>query len=470
MLLLGLVSFPILTRVLSEDDYGVLSLIIVATSIAAAVAKTGLSDGIIRYYREFSDAPQQLRTFTSTVVFRGIALAALATVAYLIITPLMERALALPRAAGTAFTIMGAYLFFRPLNMIVLNYLRATGRTIFYNGVFLFIKVAAIGLGLLLLFGFGRQIAAYCAGFAAAELLGALILWTWLLRKYPVSWPAVSGELSWRLISFGLPLLATEVGYLLLIYFDRYVIAMFNGTAALGHYTVGYNLSAYINDLVQFSVASAIVPIYTELYTTHGKPETQRFLARALKYYVIGVIPLCAGYAVVARDAIVILASEKYAPAASFSPLIVCGLVFMGMNYILYAGLYLTKRTNQIMLTMAAAVAVNIGLNLWLVPSWGPLGAATATLVACAISSVLTAVLSFRHLPIRLPWSSVMFYGVSALTMMWLLEKIQISSPWLDLAVKVPMGVLVMLCAMLIRDRQDALGILQLARRRSGAR
>ncbi len=465
-LLIGLVSFPILTRALSEADYGALSMITMATSIAVVVAKAGLSDGIIRFYREYSEDPERLRTFTSTVVVRGLLLASVVTVAFVALSPPLIRTLALDQALAPAILVMSAYLFVRPLNIIVLNYLRATGRTMFFNGVSLFMKLTSTTLSLLLLFAFGGSIAAFFAGVAGAEVLGSIALFSWLFRNYSVAIASASRPLSLQLIRFGLPLLATELGYLLLIYSDRYIIAIFNGTAAVGEYTVGYNLPAYINDLVLFSVSYAIVPIYTELYAKKGKAETQAFLARALKYYVIGLIPACAGYAAVARDIIVILASERYESSASFSPIILCGLAFMGMNYILYAGLYLEKRTNLILLTMMLTLLVNVGLNLWLVPQEGPWGAAMATLVACVFSSVLTASLSFRYLSIRLPFASITIYGATALIMLWVLLQIDLPSPWLNVAVKVPLGVLGAGAAMLISDRKEVAGVLALIRRR----
>jgi O-antigen/teichoic acid export membrane protein len=213
-------------------------------------------------------------------------------------------------------------------------------------------------------------------------------------------------------------------------------------------------------------VSYSIVPIYTELYAKKGPAETQEFLGSALKYYVMGILPLLAGYAAICHDAIVFLASDKYAAAAEFSPIIVGGLAFLGMNYILYAGLYLEKRSKLILLNMAVAVVVNIVVSLWLVPEYGSWGASMAMLSACATSSVMTALMSFRYLPIKLPYVTLLKYGVAYAGMYYLLGLIETGSPLGNLALKVPAGAVFVVVVMFLLDRPLLKGAVQLVRRR----
>jgi len=464
-MLVGLVSFPILTRILSTEDYGTMSLITVFSSIAVAVAKGGLSDSIIRFYREYADG-DRLPTFTATVVFRGLVLVSIVTALYVAMSADLHDLLGIPPTATAAFLIMSGFLFTRPLSIIVLNFLRATGRTIFYNTMMVVLKVTSVGLAVALLLAFHHRLSAYFSGIVIAEVLCAIVLWRWFAKNYSMSPKQVSGQLAWTLMAFGLPLLATELGYLLLIYSDRYILALYHGPSTLGVYSVGYSLPQYINDLVLFSVSYSIVPIYTELYAKKGRAETQEFLGSALKYYVMGILPVIAGYAAVCRDALVFLASDKYAGAAEFSPIIVMGLAFLGMNYILYAGLYLEKRSQLILLNMAIAVAVNIVMSLVLVPKYASWGASLAMLIACFTSSVMTAVLSFRHLPIKLPYAAFVKYGLASGAMWWLLGWIETGSPLGNLVLKIAAGGAFMAVVMFTLDRPLLRGALALVRRR----
>ena len=47
--LFGLITFPILTRVLTKEQYGILGLVSTTMLVGVAIGKAGLSDGVIRF-------------------------------------------------------------------------------------------------------------------------------------------------------------------------------------------------------------------------------------------------------------------------------------------------------------------------------------------------------------------------------------------------------------------------------------
>jgi O-antigen/teichoic acid export membrane protein len=439
-MLLGLVTFPILTRQLSQADYGMLGIVTTTVSLAVVAAKGGLSDGIVRFYPEYAQTEDERSVFASTVVMRGLALASIVTVAYLLLLPLIERGIGADASYHSVFLVMALYLWARPLNIIVYNYLRALGRTLAYNVISLTQRLATVGLSLVLLIYVLGDLHGYFLGTAVAEASFALCMFGWLLARYRVRPSAASGALAWKLIRFGVPLLATELLYLLLRSGDRYLVQAFLGESALGVYAVGYTLPGYINDLVMFSISYAIVPIYVDVFGREGAAATSAFLNRALRYYLMAAVVLVCGYSAVATDIIVVLASEKYRAAGEFSPLILAGLVFLGATTLLNAGLYLLKRTVQLLLVMLASVVVNIVTNLLLLPQLGVAGGAWATLAAGVTAALLTAVLSFRHLPLQVDWRVAILYtlllGLPLLALHWF----DTGHPLLNLVLKLPTG------------------------------
>lgn len=453
-MLLGLVTFPILTRLLGRNEYGMLGLVTTTVSIAVALAKGGLSDGIIRFYRDYSSTPERLQTFTSTVIVRGVVLSLVVCVAYAICIPLIARLLGVDRRYLICFYVMLPYLFIRPLNIIVLNYLRALGMTVRYNTNNVATRALGSCLSLVLLLYVVHSLYGFFVGVALAEFVSALALFWWLLRRYSVRPSKVSGSLSLDLLRFGFPLLLTELSYLLLTYVDRYMIVAIHGDELLGLYSVGYNLPSYINELVMFSLSYAVVPIYTELYVSKGRQSTEEFLTRALRYYLIAVIPLCAIYAAVSKDLLVFLASRKYVEAAVFSPIILIGLVFLGMNSILAAGLYLQKRTKQMLGIMFVALLVNVALNFALLPRFGAIGAAVATLAATITSSLLTWWFARAHIRVSIPVPTIAFYVAVSACILPLAGLIETGHEWLNLIAKAGLGALLVSAAILWREAE----------------
>src|SRR5882672_1150670 len=310
--LLGFVTFPVLTRLLSREEYGILGLVTTTMGIAVAIAKGGISDGIIRYYGEYATTPERLSVFTSTVLTRGALLVVVVVGAYIVSIPYINALIGVSPRYLSCFLVMALYLFVRPLDIIVGNYLRSVGKIFFFNAVNVSTKVLEIAFGFTLLLWLVRELYGYLLGVALAEVCAMVILYRWLFKNYRFAFSQVSGSLARDLVKFGLPLMFTELAYLFLSYTDRYMIIAFHGEDMLGLYSVGYNVPSYVNNLVMFSISYAVVPIYTDLYRREGKAATEEFLTRAFRYSLIGAIPLCVGYAAIAHDALVTLASEKY--------------------------------------------------------------------------------------------------------------------------------------------------------------
>lgn len=453
-LLLGFVSFPILTRVLSREEYGVMGLLSTTMLLAVAVAKAGLSDGIIRYYKEYEESEERKSVFASTVAIRGLVLAAIVAAAYWLTIPLVTGQLDIKDAYLACFLIMTAYLFVRPLNIIVLNVLRITERTIFYNIFNIVIKALSIALSLVLLLLIVKDFYGYFIGLAAAEAAASVFLFYWFFKNYKVRLGAASGELAKKLIRFGVPLLLTEISYLLLSYADRYMIAAYKGEAELGLYSVGYNLASYAGDIIMFSLSYAVIPIYVGLYQKSGREETEKFLSKCMNYLLIAVVTVFFVYLTVAKDLFVALASEKYEEAAAFSPIILLGSFFIGANNIFNAGLYLKKKSSTILGIMLFALAANIAANLILLPEFGATGAAVATLIACVIATGLTIAFSFKHIRISVKFGTILFYLVLSIAAYAGITRIDTGSEWLNLLVKTAAWALVIIPGVLFREKE----------------
>jgi len=306
---------------------------------------------------------------------------------------------------------------------------------------------------ILLLYVFG-SLYGYFIGLVLSEFIVSIILFSWFFTRYKVVLSKVSGSLAIDLIKFGIPLLITELSYLLLSYADRYMIAFYKGADAVGLYSVGYNVASYISDTMMFSLSYAVVPIYLSLHQKEGRKKTEEFLQRCLHYLLIIIIPICIGYTLVSRDLLLALATDKYLQAATFSPIILLGAFFLGMNNILNAGLYLEKKTRIILAIMLSAVTINIVMNLLLLPVYGIMGSAVATLTACMAATILTVIFSFRHLTIKINTRLLIYHAALSGIMALVIVQIDLRTAWMDLAVKVLAGMLIIFLGILVLESE----------------
>ena len=457
--LLGLISFPILTRVLSVEQYGILGLVTTTMFVMICFAKAGLSDGIIRFYKQYSESPEKLTEFSSTVIVRGLILSAGVTVFFIIAFPSISKLLHISEKYYPYFMIMAAYLMIRPLNIIVLNILRVAEKTIFYNVLSIISKALSIGLSLLLLIYLVGDFYGYFIGIVAAELIMLLILFYWFTSKHKIIISAASGALALKLMKFGAPLLVSELSFLLLSYVDRYMIMAYLGEGALGIYSVGSNMASYVTEIIMFSMSYAVIPIYVGIYEKEGKEKTEAFLSKCLYYLLIAVLAIFAGYAATVTDLLTILTSEKFVAAAKFSHLILLGSLFLGMNSILRAGLYLRRDTTSILAIMLSALILNVVLNIFLLPKYGIMGAAISQLITCTVAASLTVLLSFRHIFIKVDLKSILFYSALSILMYVVLSWISTPFVWLNLLVKIAVGFALISTGVLIREKEVLLAL-----------
>ncbi len=455
ILLIGFITFPILTRTLPVEEYGMLSLVTNTMLLAVALAKAGLSDGIIRMHGEYVKAENQKIIFASTVFIGAASIALLVTLAYINLLPYLTQSLELDQKFQRCFLVMTAYLLVRPLNVAFLNLLRTNGKTVFINIVNVTNKIIAVSIGLVLLLFIIKELYGFFTGIVISEYLIFFVLCNWFLKNYTIRPFAVSAKLARQLILFGIPLLLTELAYLLLSYTDRYLILYFHGEKELGIYSAGYSLPMYIAGVITFSVSYAIIPLFVKIYTNDGRKPTEQFLMDSFHYLLLGIIPLCFGYFAVAKDLFILLASEKYIGAATFSPLILYGSLFLGLNSVLNAGLYLTKKTNIIFAIICTGVAINIPLNLILIPKFHVMGAAWATLIACCATTILTVIFSFNYIQVRIKREIFLHLGLS-LIMFLFVNSIATNSALLTLGLKIGVGGAIILIGLPLIEKELA--------------
>ncbi len=452
--LFGLISFPIFTRILTQEEYGIMSFVATTIALVVAIAKGGLSGGIVRFYTEYNDTQDQRAIFSSTIFFRGLISVSISVVLYLVVLQFAPAYLGFREAYIPYLTIMSVYVFIHPMNMIVQNVLQISGKTILYNIILVIERGCPILFSILMILYVRRQFSGYFIGLVLGEACVSLVLFAWFFSKYNVNIRKVSGSLALALFGFGFPLLLSEISYLLLSYVDRYLILAFQGEGALGIYSVGHNMAFYLSAVIMFSLTSSMVPLYITTYKNEGREKTEAFLSKVTHYMLIVLIPAWFGYLAVSRDLFIALASPKYESAATFSAIILLGSFCFGMNSLFSAGLFLQKKTKQMSAILFVGFVINISMNLLLLPKYGLMGAAIASLVGYIIVVTLTVFFSTRYIAIKISMAHTLYYCVLSGVMFLVISQIETGSHLINLIVKVICGILLIIPGVLYKEKE----------------
>jgi O-antigen/teichoic acid export membrane protein len=241
-----------------------------------------------------------------------------------------------------------------------------------------------LGLGLVgLLFigggvSFGRVVAAY---FIAPLCMAALGLYRLrpLLRPLPrPSWPELR-----KLVTFSLPLIPTAlVGYLSTAHFDSIFIVRYLGLDQLGRYAVAQQISGSFLQLPSL-VGVLMLPLLVSIGSAGAAP-----LRAVLPTLALGWSGLCLCAAVAGSWFLPLAFGTRYQEVAPllwplFAVASLAGPVLMG-----YFPLANARSTTVVVATNAVvAGVVNIAADVLLIPRYG--------LVGCAFASLLAALCAF---------------------------------------------------------------------------
>jgi len=401
-ILLGMVSFPVFTRVFSVADYGTMSLVFQIAGLGAVASKMGVQNAVQRFYEEYQhDAGQDgVRRFHSTFVTGMAAVAAAIALLFLVGVAAMPETV-VAKGVRSLLLITSSLIFLRGIQSILLGFYRAARRTTAYNVVEVSVRGATIGLTVFLVLFWDRSIRAVLLGTVAVETLAVVLCLAALVRDGKLSLVQFDPTLFKVSLAFGVPLAATEFANVLLHSGDRILIAYFVGAEGVGYYSAAITIATYLTESLMYPASYALMPLYMHVWVNEGKEQTQVFLSKAMNGFAILAFVILAGTAAVSRDVITFLGSAKLAAASPLLLPMVFGLMLFTFHIFLNAGLMLCKKTMELARTVSICACLNIALNAGLLPLMGIQGAAVALVLSYAVLIVLLSRATAKVLPLK---------------------------------------------------------------------
>jgi len=186
-------------------------------------------------------------------------------------------------------------------------------------------------------------------------------------------------------LRYGLPLTGAQLADAALTRLDRLLVGAFLGAAATGLYSTLYALVS-IPNLLNNSLVTVLLPKLTTRAWTSRDTGRMRTSA-ALAYLAVAVVVTSALTAVgePAVTSITGAAATGLEGVRLLAALLGLGIAAFGVGRLMSLELYAARRTGIVALIWGGAAAVDIALNLLLLPRHGLFGAGIATLSAYAL-------------------------------------------------------------------------------------
>ena len=198
-------------------------------------------------------------------------------------------------------------------------------------------------------------------------------------------------------LAFGLPLIPANIAQWIVDSSDRYLIAFFLGATAVGYYSPGYAIGNTLS-MVAAPLMTLLLPVLSKHYDYDQIIEVRTVLTYSLKYYSAIVLPCVFALSVLSMPILLILTTQQIAENGYLvTPLVAAGAALIGANTMFANILELRKKTAIFGAIWVLSAALNLGLNLVLIPYLGIIGAALTTFLAFLLAFVLTVISAFRH-------------------------------------------------------------------------
>jgi O-antigen/teichoic acid export membrane protein len=364
-----------LARILGAQGYGVIALAMGVTLYLSKIADFSIE---VIGTRELAKAPDSVSNLASAVTSVRLVLAAVLAAAAILVTQLIakepERTImslyflsVLPIAGNTKWIHLGLE------NARPVGFSRIVGEAL------------SLGLVLGLVHGKGDLWGAPVARIAG-EVCFAVLL-ALMLRKrncvFGLRW-----DLSIALPVFvqALPVLGHTLLWLIIYNSDLIFLRLFRDGESVGYYAAAYMLISFLAN-IGISYGMSLLPTLTRL---GAKTVEERSLYHAALVDVYAVcLPISVAGCILASRLITFGFGEGYTSSVPALRVLIWCIPLLLLRTVPWVALLAREKQNLIFRAVLYSVIANLTLNLLLIPRYGIIGAAVATVVTESLTGVL---------------------------------------------------------------------------------
>lgn len=421
--LLSFFMTPYYTRVLEQSEFGNGDLIIQAANLLIPIASIGISNAVIRYGLDKNFSKSHVFTGGVCSVFGGYMI-------FLFFSPLLNR-IPFNEEIQNNFYLIYIYILTSCLRALCAQFVRAKQFVKLYafDGILATATVILFNVIFLSIFKMGTTgfvLATICSDFLSACFLFSMAG----LRRY-INFVHMDWGVLGAMLRFSIPMIPASIFWWITNVSDRYMLTMLLaeggvGAAVNGLYIVAYKIPNMISLMSGFFTDAWQMSAIIE-----NGPGREKFYTKVFSAYVALMFTSASGLILFAKLITRVLAAKGYYEAWKFVPLLVVSAVFSCLVTFL-GSIYMVERKSFLtLLTTVVGAAINIGLNLLLIPKYSANGAAFATFLSYFVVFLLRIIDTHRFVRIRWKPFKILLNLLILLAQTWILLTVPEPGKWI---------------------------------------
>jgi O-antigen/teichoic acid export membrane protein len=408
---LAVIMLPLYTSYISAGDYGRIEILMAAMAVAVTLLRGGANYGFIRFYFLDKEAEYR-RRLVRTVFWAQMAYSTVGLVLCIVLAHEIAVGFGVTQhgphlqGSGTNLVIATGVLLWANVNYAQMtNLFRAEQRSVAFSLATLANIAITVPLTVVLVVVYKEG----PLGIIVGNLSGTLVLYVVLLayRREQLGLQ-FDPRLLRALNRFGFPLMGAALALWVTNFGDRLMLSKLvhgvNRLNEVGQYSLANKISGAM--VLLFTAFQIAWPAFA--YSIEDEKEAKRAYSFVLTYLMFIAAWVALALSLFAPWIVHTLAQKHgYWPADSAIPALAYSSVFYAGFTVVTIATGRTRQTQFNWVAATLAAVLNFGLNLWLIPAYGMLGAAYATLAAYALLMAVRTWNAHRVYPVAYQWRRV---------------------------------------------------------------
>jgi O-antigen/teichoic acid export membrane protein len=385
MNVLPALMIPIYTHRVSPSIYGVLELLNRSQEIILLILSFGLRTALLTFYQMGKDNPNQQQRIYSTAL-QFLATFGIVSVSLLMLgSTLWSRLLFGTQEYSSAVILILAGTYFEMVFQMAVLFLQSELRSVLYVTLFTTRLLFAVVLNLLFVYWWRWGL----MGILWATLIHtAVYAIATLIYMFRCTKLAFDRKLLMEMLHFGAPLMISAFAGFVLNNGDRYFLNIYCSRADVGIYGLGYKIGMLSMTLVLMPFGKIWSVTMVDI---SRRDEGPRELGKIATYLLAACAFSTLGFSLLGPYLIRFFSERSYWDAYRVIPVVGAAYILYSWTTIMDASFYLKKQTVYKIHSITFAAFFNVLLYWLLIPKFGMMGAAWATLGGFAIFALLTA-------------------------------------------------------------------------------
>ena len=382
------------TAYLNTEQFGTADIITQTCNLLLPIISLGITNGVFRFAIDSNHDKKSV--FSS-----GLYTITLGGLLFLIIAPL----LAISSQLRSYIWLIVIYTMASCYHSLCAQFIRAKNKTAFFAVQGIINTSLVILFNILFLASFNWGITGYVLSVALADGITALLifvkekLWCEIIKK-------PSRNTLKQMLAFSIPMIPATIFWWVTSVSDRYMITWIIDESANGIYAASNKLPTFLTLISTVFMQAWQFSAISE--SENDKKEHIDFFSKVWSSFQS--IMFLAGSAITALAVpmIKILTTESYYSAWKYVPMLALAMVFSAFANFMGSVYVVEKRSKNSFLTTMVGAALNIVLNLLLIPIIGPQGAAIATFASYIAVFIIRVYDAKKYIPFKTHFVTVM--------------------------------------------------------------